>query len=194
MKIVILASILLKADSTFAFKNTEKDTVMVVLMDFKNPELLPEIKSKIESFYKTHVKFIKKELPLNAYIHSIDRYDANKVISYLDGINTSNYKFVVGLTSKDIFTRMGKYPHWGVLGLGTLDNTGCIISTYRMRNTNLLNRTRKVILHEIGHNYGLNHCTSPYPCFMKDADKKISNVDKEPMDMCKVCKSKIPLK
>ena len=44
----------------------------------------------------------------------------------------------------------------------------------------------KVVLHELGHNYGLPHCTSPYPCFMKAANGKISEVDEEPMDMCKV--------
>ena len=55
----------------------------------------------------------------------------------------------------------------------------------------LLERLEKVILHEIGHNYGLNHCTSPYPCFMKDANGKIKQVDSEPMDMCVECKKKI---
>jgi archaemetzincin len=54
----------------------------------------------------------------------------------------------------------------------------------------LTERIQKVILHEIGHNHGLNHCTSPGQCFMKAANRKISEVDNEPMEMCRLCRQK----
>ena len=165
-------------------------------MNLEEKYLLPDIKNKVSQFYKAPVKCIDTCLSPAAYIKGINRYDAGQLINYLSGIN-NGYKFIVGITSKDICTKKDNYPNWGVFGLGTLDNTGCVISTFRMRNnvpsSKLLTRTEKVVLHEIGHNYGLNHCTSEYPCFMKDANGTIKEVDEEPMDLCKPCRSKIPL-
>lgn len=202
LKIVILASILLKFNcfSTSVFKankENKKDTILIVSMNLTEVNLLADVGAKVESFYKTPVKYITKDLPKFAYISNINRYNANKLIQYLSELNTDNYKFVVGITSKDICTKKGEYPNWGIFGLGTLSNTGCVISTFRMRNnvssSKLLIRTQKVVLHEIGHNYGLPHCTTSYPCFMKDAGGTIKEVDEEPLELCKICKSKIPL-
>ena len=36
---------------------------------------------------------------------------------------------------------------------------------------------KKVVLHELGHNFGIPHCTKTEPCVMKDAVEKISTVD-----------------
>jgi len=202
LKIVILASILLKFNcfSTSVFKankENKKDTILIVSMNLYDVNLLANVGTKVESFYKTPVKYITKNLPKFAYIPSINRYNANKLIQYLSEINTDNYKFIVGITSKDICTKKDEYLNWGIFGLGTLNNTGCVISTFRMRNnvspSKLLIRTQKVVLHEIGHNYGLPHCTTSYPCFMKDARGTIKEVDEEPLELCKVCKNKIPL-
>ena len=157
--------------------------------------MLPQISAKIQSYYH-HPTTIKESQVSTSLISPYrHRYDADKIIALLKIQNNRHYKFVVGLTSHDICTPKNGYKDWGVFGLGSLDASGCISSTYRMKKgvskTKLLERLEKVILHEIGHNYGLNHCTSPYPCFMKDANGKIKQVDSEPMDMCVECKKKI---
>jgi predicted Zn-dependent protease len=48
----------------------------------------------------------------------------------------------------------------------------------------------KVSIHEIGHTLNIPHCNSN-KCIMNDAKGKGSNVDKELLDMCNLCKSKI---
>jgi len=200
--LILLITVFLKfyCFSTINYKINKqniKDTVLIVCMDLKESYLIPDIQNTITSFYKIPTKCINKTLPSFAYLNSINRYNANKLINYLGELNTQHYKFVVGITSRDICTRKDQYPNWGVFGLGTLNNTGCVISTFRMKNTSisskLLTRTEKVVLHEIGHNYGLRHCTTEYSCFMKAANGTIKEVDKEPLNLCKVCKSKIPL-
>jgi predicted Zn-dependent protease len=45
--------------------------------------------------------------------------------------------------------------------------------------------------HEIGHNLGLDHCTSNKHCQMNDARGHISQVDMETLDFCQSCKKKI---
>ena len=169
-----------------------QDTILLVLMNFNETNLTEEIKNKVTSFYHIPVKFTTIALPGYAYLKERNRYSADSILRYLEKLNIQQYKFIVGLTSKDISTRMGTNPSWGIFGLGTLSAKGCVISSFRLkRNASpslLITRMQKIVLHEIGHNHGLNHCVSPFPCFMKAANGKISEVDTEPMDMCKECR------
>ncbi|MFZ6014024.1 MAG: matrixin family metalloprotease [Bacteroidota bacterium] len=59
-----------------------------------------------------------------------------------------------------------------------------------MKNTdreNFLSRLKKVALHEIGHNIGLDHCSST-ECFMRDAAETITTVDRVGCSLCEICK------
>lgn len=171
------------------------DTIQIVLLGFNEKNILPFIKSKIESYYHYPTVVIEKEIPKSLISPIRGRVDANKTIAFLKTQNRSQYRFVVGLTSKDICTPKNNIPDYGVFGLGSLDGSGCISSTLRLNRgvsqQKLIERLQKVVLHEIGHNHGINHCTSPFPCFMKDANGTIKTVDQEPMDMCEVCKRKM---
>lgn len=173
----------------------KSDTIEIVCLDFKEKSILPLIKSKIESYY--HCPTVVKEMGMPESLISINpfKYEGNKIISFLSNQNTNHYRFVAGLTSKDICTPKNGIKDWGVFGLGSLDGRGCISSSCRMKSgvskKKLTERLKKVVLHEIGHNHGLNHCVSTYPCFMKDARGKIKTVDNEPMDMCVECKKKM---
>ena len=176
---------------------SKSDTVLMVSMSFYETDLLPIIGAKMSSFYHLPVKYKSAPLPSFAYYAPRNRFRADSLIKYLKQLNAGQYHFVAGLTSKDISCTMAKYPDWGVFGLGSLDASGCITSTFRLRNgvsrQKLIERLEKVVLHEIGHNQGLNHCTTPYACFMKAANGKVSEVDGEPMDICTSCRSKIKL-
>jgi archaemetzincin len=171
------------------------DTILIVTMNFNENYLLETIGKKVTDFYHIPVKYQESYLPQFAYNAERNRFRADSLISYLKHINNGRYKFVAGLTSKDISCTNGDNPDWGVFGLGSLDCSGCITSTFRLKKgvtvQKLTDRLEKVVLHEIGHNNGLQHCTTSYPCFMKAADGTISEVDSEPMDICKPCKTKL---
>ena len=171
------------------------DTILIVTMNFNEKYLLETIGKKVTDFYHLPVKYQESYLPQFAYYAERNRFRADSLISYLKHINNGRYKFVAGLTSKDISCTNESNPDWGVFGLGSLDCSGCITSTFRLKKgvtvQKLTDRLEKVVLHEIGHNNGLQHCTTSYPCFMKAADGTISEVDSEPMDICKPCKTKL---
>lgn len=171
------------------------DTILLVTMDFTDDNLLKPIIDKITAFYHIPVRWQISALPASGFYSARNRYNASELIRFVDSVNDSEYKFVVGLTSKDICTKQDQNPCWGIFGLGTLNNTGCVISSFRLKRnaslTLLTERIQKVVLHEIGHNNGLDHCTSPYPCFMKAANGKIAQVDSDPMDLCVECKKKM---
>ena len=184
------------AEKTSHQKNENKnDTIQIVCLDFKEKNILPLIKSKIETYY--HCPTVVKEMRMPESVISPlrHRYEGIKIIDVLKNQNVNHYRFVAGLTSKDICDPKNGIKDWGVFGLGSLDGSGCISSTSRLKKgvseQKLTERIEKVVLHEIGHNHGLNHCVSPYPCFMKAAEGSIQTVDKEPMDMCVECKKKM---
>lgn len=178
--------------------NTHKDTILLLCMSFNESKLSSAIANKVQEFYKIPTIIKTGNLPANAFYKPRNRYKADSIINFLEKYNNKRYRFVAGLTSKDISTTLGKYKDWGVFGLGSYSNFGCITSSFRLKKNvteaKLLERLQKVTLHEIGHNYGLVHCTTNDPCLMKAANGKVSTVDSEPMNFCKSCKTKINLK
>lgn len=98
---------------------------------------------------------------------------------------------VVGLTQKDISTGN---PDWGIFGLGYQPGNACIISVYRLRGSSYQQyeeRFIKVLLHELGHNSGLPHCSYNEECLMNDAKGTMATVDKEKKWLCDNCR-KLP--
>ena len=152
------------------------------------------VKSSVEHFYhykciiKPQVNFTKDILA-----DSKSRYEANRILSKY---NTSQNLLI--LTGKDIACANPERhsTEWGIFGLGYRPGTTCVISTFRLKrkaSAQLFHsRLTKVCLHEIGHNLGLNHCTSgDKRCLMNDAKGTIKEVDGEQIFLCVKCRKVI---
>lgn len=145
----------------------------------------------IEKFYGFRVKFIgRNKLPEEAYCSARKRYVALRVLNHLKGMNPGelfhcNYK-LLALTERDIETE-GRNVHWGVMGLAFLGGDEGIVSGFRMKGKEA--RFRKVILHEVGHMLGINHCSfGVTACFMNDAKGKGAIVDRTKFYLCNGCR------
>jgi archaemetzincin len=96
------------------------------------------------------------------------------------------------ITEKDIaYKKSAVFPEWGIFGLGLRPGKTSVISTFRLKkrvtSIKMLVRLKKVTLHEIGHNLGLEHCTNNHECMMNDADGTIQQVDRERIWFCEKC-------
>jgi len=97
---------------------------------------------------------------------------------------------IVGLTEVDISTMKGEYPDWGIFGLGNMPGQACVVSTWRLSSRKsqqtFRKRLGKVIVHELGHTFGLDHCPVQ-GCLMEDARGQVSTVDRE-AGFCESCR------
>ena len=177
----------------------QKNNYRVGLLPYKgfDSSLMSSLKKETEDFYKCEVVLLKTvTLPSFAYYAPRNRYKADSLLVYEQGMIPANINAVAGLTNKDISTSKGMIPDWGVFGLGMCPGKACVISTYRLNRTSktitqLKERLVKVVLHEIGHNLGLPHCSNDPLCLMTDAGGTIKQVDNEKKWLCRSCRNKL---
>ena len=145
----------------------------------------------IREFYGAKV-IVDKEKPLDNKYKNIgnNRYSADRILMYFN----SSYNRLV-LTEQDITVyNKEKNINWGVFGLGYKPGRTAVVSISRNRlgknvtKENFSRRFRKVIIHELGHNLGLEHCKYHNKCVMHAADGKGSQIDREQEFFCDRCR------
>lgn len=147
------------------------------------------IKTSIEEFY--HFKCIidtVEPLTNDLLSKSGTRYDAPSILK-----KYKTPKNILLITSKDITHKdtKRKIEEYGIIGLGLLHGTVCVVSTYRIKKNvsdiKFHDRLKKVSLHEVGHNLGLNHCDNNIHCLMNDAKGTSKQIDIEKVWLCQKC-------
>lgn len=201
-----ILSVLLLVTGLACSQPTDKQTeacqhkrgIKVVLkpMEYTDTVMLKKLCLVIDTFYHAETSVIENSpLPGFAYYKGRNRYRADKLLDYLAGIIPEHSDYIIGLTDKDISTTNGKYDDWGIFGLGFMPGKSCVISTFRLKGhikspMHYEERLIKVVLHELGHNFGLDHCITKN-CMMEDAGGTIKTIDNEKTGLCPVCRGKL---
>ena len=152
---------------------------------------LESVKTSISNFYGFKCIILKPVKLTNDLLSpSKTRYSADKILKKFNGTNHT-----IVITSVDVTTEKNGSKEWGVFGLGYMPGNVCVVSTKRLKkgvsNETFKDRFEKVILHEIGHNLGLEHCDKNIHCMMNDAKGTSSQVDNEKIWLCANCKNKL---
>lgn len=180
-------------------------TILVAIQPFGNFDsiIVDTISATIQRKYgfKTFI-LPKAPLPQEAFTNiKSPRYRADFLIKYLKENKVDTIDYIIGLTDHDISTSKKdafgnvkipkeKYTDWGIFGLGYRPGPSCIISSFRLHSKSkelYLERIKKVSVHELGHNLGLDHCENTR-CVMTDAVESIHTTDKAKIDLCSNCK------
>lgn len=154
-------------------------------------EYLKENLTKIFS----HVEFAVLEgfanVPQEAYNNERKQYSSGFLFSFLRGyLEKSGADKILGITTVDLYV-----PHLNfVFGGAELAGKLAIISLRRLRQEFygkpadqpvFLERTLKEATHEIGHTFGLTHCSNSF-CVMFFSNS-ILDVDRKYKNFCKEC-------
>ncbi len=108
----------------------------------------------------------------------------------LEQNSTTDYK-LLGITPYDLFVPVLTF----VFGQAQVNNRAAVFSTFRLHNEFyglphaqdvLANRCLKEALHELGHTFGLRHC-SILPCVM-NSSTYVEDIDLKPADFCLHCR------
>lgn len=160
-------------------------------------DILKEVQAGIDSMYDIESTILQPiDLPKQAYYAPRNRYRADSLIRYLKRIKPRRYDKILGVTTADISTTKGDYQDFGIMGLGFRPGKSCVGSIYRVQRgainrKHLINRFRKVTIHELGHNFGLKHCTYDSECLMQSAKGKTTTIDKADEILCTNCRRQI---
>lgn len=157
------------------------------------------ISSEFESFY-TNIKTVV--LP-NAIMddsllaRSRTRYNANMILTHLAKIKPTEVTYILAITDDKIAACGDTIHESGVAGLGDKPGYCCVVSTAALKNkltdsTQFGPRLIKACFHEMGHNFGLNHCKNrDRKCLMRSSGGTIVTLDEEDVYFCKKCRKQL---
>lgn len=160
-------------------------------------ELFAQAKKEIELFYNAEsIDLGEKALPKLAYYTPRNRYRADKLIDWLLEVRPDSVDFILGLTTSDISHTKGDIEDFGIMGLAYRPGRSGIVSTFRVGKKakgqhQFVERFSKIVLHELGHNFGIEHCTHSKHCLMRDAYGTVITLDSEPKDVCEKCRKRL---
>lgn len=162
--------------------STNKHKVIVLLpLGNVSKGLTENLYGQIKGYFHSLKLLPKEPLPDFAYYPPRNRYRADKLIQWMNSRAKANEVYV-GITTSDISaTKNGVYD-WGLMGLGYRPGNACVASNRRIKNKA---NFYKIIIHEIGHTTGLDHCPVK-SCYMRDAEGK--DHTSEVYEFCTNCK------
>ncbi len=156
-----------------------------------------QAKKEIGQFYNAEVIDLgKKPLPALAFYAPRQRYRADKLIKWLLQIRPDSIDFIMGLTAADISHAKGEIADYGIMGLAYNPGRSGVVSVFRVgkgakNQDQKAERFSKLVLHELGHNFGLAHCKESKHCLMRDACGTVKTLDSEEKTVCSACQKKL---
>ena len=161
-------------------------------------EFLEEIAKDVTHEYLCPVEIEKGQIDLSEYYDPMRRqYDGNSLLKEIDSISAPPFFKKIGLFRVDLFIPILTY----IFGQAAFKGNTGIASLYRLRNEQygmkkdevlLLQRFRKVVIHELGHTFGLIHCHHP-SCVMRSSTY-VEDIDQKSHHLCNNCRISIGMK
>ena len=129
-----------------------------------------QLKNELQEVYPS-VILVKTSIPLpkECYYKPRDRYKGTGLLD--DLMKFRNGGYALGLTRKIIYDKNEISPTFGVFGISYIGGRVSVISSLRPRTLKPLsdNDMQELMLHELGHAFGLPHCKDER-CMMVDAE------------------------
>lgn len=169
----------------------EKPPIILLSCGHFEKEMLKLISNDITRTF--HYPVVQKEcsFELSRYYNPGRRqYDGNGILKMVAEKTTPDALKTIGLLRVDLFIPILTY----IFGQAALNGDVGIASLFRLRNELYglernndlqIQRFRKVILHELGHTFGLIHCH--YPVCVMRSSTYVEDIDQKKIAFCPNC-------
>jgi len=169
----------------------------ILVIDHGNFEksFLDSIAACISREYQLPVSIRESRSDLSDFYDPMRRqYNGNELMKELESWSLADNIKNIGLFRVDLCNPILTY----IFGQAALNGSIGVASMYRLRNEQygmekdenlLLERFQKVIIHELGHMFGLLHCHVP-PCVMRSSTY-VEDIDQKSVHLCSKCRKEI---
>jgi len=170
--------------------------INLISFGYLGKHFLEPIAEAVRQEFRYAVKLKESHLDLSEFFDPGRRqYNGNKLLMAIDEMNTTDSVKNIGLFSVDLFIPILTY----IFGQAALNGKTGIASMYRLSNERygiapdeklLLERFTKEVIHELGHTFGLIHCSSP-SCVMRSSTY-VEDIDQKNARICIHCRQMLP--
>jgi archaemetzincin len=171
----------------------------IILISFGNfdQDLLEMVANDVNQEFMVPVRTKDGNLDLSEFYDPARRqYNGTSLLKKIDsGFSTDTAK-TLGLFNVDLFIPILTY----IFGQAYLNGKAGIVSVFRFSNERygikkddkmLVSRFRKEIIHELGHMFGLIHCSDPV-CVMRSSTY-VEDIDQKNHRLCHGCRAQLKI-
>lgn len=169
----------------------DKKTIILISCGHFEKNVIDKISSDLLSLFGLPLDVRHCSLDLSSFYNPGRRqYDANLILKKVSALAPRGAYKTIGLLRVDLFIPILTY----IFGQSVLNGNTGIVSLYRLRNELyglqqddrlLTERFRKVVIHELGHSFGLIHCLNP-SCIMRSSTY-VEDLDQKKLGFCNKC-------
>jgi len=167
-------------------------SIGILPLGFTDEAFLSKLSERLGTILGQAVEILQSEAePSHAFDSRRKQYSASDILKEISSKRSSGTGKIIGITDVDLYVSGLNF----VFGQAHLRGQAAIISLARLRpsfyreeedSRLLFSRTVKEAVHELGHTYGLTHC-SDRGCVMSFSNS-IRDVDLKGENFCESCK------
>ncbi len=171
--------------------------ITLIAFGYFGKSFLEQIAEAVNLEFSFPVNIVESHMDLAEFFDPARRqYDGNKILKAVDNFARQDSLKIIGLLHVDLFIPILTY----IFGQAILNGHTGIASVCRLSSEHygldadddlLLVRFTKVVIHELGHAFGLIHCTTP-TCVMRPSTY-VEDIDQKSTSLCHQCRSKLEI-
>ncbi len=171
--------------------------IYIVPIELEDHSFLEKLESFI--FHTFHLRTRRRDLRIDlkdAFDSIRVQYNSSLILRQLIMKPPPDAEKMLAVTGVDLFIPILTF----VFGEAQLKGTGAVVSTHRLHNRfyglpenreATTDRLLKEAVHELGHTFGLIHCTQN-KCAM-NSSTYVENIDQKPAELCPLCQKGVQL-
>lgn len=181
----------------------QKDRLFIKIVPIGNvsQEVLNRISNSLNEAFPSIIDETgiesKLEIPSGAYNKERDQYRASEILEYVaENKNIPKNVKCLAVTPADLFNNglnfvFGQARRYGKISIISLPRLKPEFYGGKRNRALFLERVAKEAIHEVGHTFGLGHCSNS-ECVMSFSND-INAVDRKERSLCKTCQRSLGL-